>query len=98
MGSAADDHRVNGEATGATVGVSTMLGKRGMAAMTRRRRATKKGRVAGHYSRRAVRVRVATAGGDVMWRCLREERSVGWKGTSGRGYGGGGVRMCTGCS
>jgi hypothetical protein len=43
-----------------------------------------KGRVAGQCSLRAVRVRVATGGGDVMWRRLRQERSVGWKGISGK--------------
>jgi hypothetical protein len=32
MGRAADDHRVNGGATTATVGVSTTLGKKGMPA------------------------------------------------------------------
>jgi hypothetical protein len=82
MGSAADDHRVNGGATAATTRVSTTLGKREMPAMKWRRRSTMKGRVAGHCSRRAVRVRLATGGGDVMRRCLREERFVGWKGIS----------------
>jgi hypothetical protein len=84
MGSAADDHRVNGGATATTAGVSTTLGRRGMPAMEGRRWATNKGRVAGHCSRRAVRMRVATGGGDVMRRRLWEERSVGWKGISGR--------------
>jgi hypothetical protein len=39
--------------------------------------------VAGHCMRRAVRVRVATGGGDVMRRRLREKKSEGWKGMSG---------------
>jgi hypothetical protein len=84
MGRAADDHRVNGGATAATAGVSTTRGKRGMPAMEGKRWATRKGRVAGHCSRRAVRLRVATGGGDVMRRRLREERFDGWKGISGR--------------
>jgi hypothetical protein len=65
MGSAADDYRVNGRATAATAVVSTTLGRRGMPAREGWRRATMKRRVAGHCSRRAARVRVAT-GGDVM--------------------------------
>jgi hypothetical protein len=85
MGSAADDHRVDGGATAATAGVSTTLGRRGMPARKGRRRATRKGRVDKHCTRRAVRVRVATGGWDVMRRCLREERSVGWRGISGKG-------------
>jgi hypothetical protein len=84
MGRAADDHRVNGGATAATAGVSTTLGKRGMPAMEGRRWSAKKGRVAGHCMRRAVRVRVATGGRDVLRRRHREERSEGWKGISGR--------------
>jgi hypothetical protein len=56
-----------------------------MPAKKRKRRATREGRVAGHCKRRAVRVWVATGGGDVMRRCLREKRSVGWKGISGMG-------------
>jgi hypothetical protein len=83
MGRAADDHRVSGGATAATAGVSTTLGKRGMPVKEGRRWATKKGRVIGHCMRRAVRVRVATGGGDVMRRRLREERSEGSKGISG---------------
>jgi hypothetical protein len=98
MGSAADDHRVNGGSTAATARVSTTLGMRGMPAKKGKRRATKKGRVDGHCSRRAVRVWVATGGGDVMRRCLREEKSVGWRCISGRGYGGGGGSRSTGCS
>jgi hypothetical protein len=74
MGRAADDHRVNGCAAATTACVSTTLG----------RWASKKGRMAGHSSRRAVRVRVATGGGDVMRRRLGEEMSVGWESISGR--------------
>jgi hypothetical protein len=84
MGRVADDHRVNGGATAATAIVSTTLGRRGMPAREGRRWATMEGRVAGHYSRRAVRSLVATGGGDVIRRRLREERSVGWKGISGK--------------
>jgi hypothetical protein len=61
------------------------LGMRGMPAMKGRRRATRKGRVAGYFGRRVLWVRVATGGGDVMRRGLREERSVGWRGISVRG-------------
>jgi hypothetical protein len=50
MGSAADDHRVNGGATVGTVGVSTTLGKRRMPVRKGRRRATMKGRVLGQCS------------------------------------------------
>jgi hypothetical protein len=52
--------------------------------MEGRRWATKKGRVGGHCSRRAVRMRVAAGGGDVMRRRLRDERSEGWNGISGK--------------
>jgi hypothetical protein len=83
MGRAADDHRVNGGATAATGGVTTTLSMRGMPAMEGRRWSTKKRRVAGHCMRRDVRMRVATGGGDVVRRRLREERSEGWKGKSG---------------
>jgi hypothetical protein len=38
------------------------------------------GRVAGHCMRRAARVRVATGGGDVARRRLREKRSEGREG------------------
>jgi hypothetical protein len=55
-----------------------------MPAWEGRRWGTRKGRVAGHCNRRAVRVRVAKGGGDVMRLGLREERFVGWKGISGR--------------
>jgi hypothetical protein len=64
--------------------MSTTMGGRGMPAKEGRRWATRKGRVAGHCSRRAVRVRMATGGGDVTRRRLRKEKSVGWKGISGR--------------
>jgi hypothetical protein len=85
MGRAADDHRVNGGATAATGGVTTTLSRRGMPAMEGRRWSYKKGRVACHCKRRAVRMRVATGGGDVMRRRLREERSDSRKGISGGG-------------
>jgi hypothetical protein len=82
IGRAAHDHRVNGGATGATAGVSTTLGKKGMPA--------REGRVVRHCKRLTVRVRVAAGGIDVMRRRLREERSDGWKGISGRRVCGGG--------
>jgi hypothetical protein len=85
MCSAGDDHRVNGGATGATAVVSTTLGRRGMPAKKVKRRATRKGRVPGHCSRRAVRVRVATGGGDVMWPCVREEGSLDGRGVDEMG-------------
>jgi hypothetical protein len=77
MCTTAYDHRVNGGATAATAVVSTTLGMRGMLDRKVRRRATKKGRVAGHYSRRTVRVRVATRSGDVVRPCIWEEGSLG---------------------
>jgi hypothetical protein len=81
MGRAADDHRVNGGATAAT---STTLGRRGMPAREGKRWSTRKGRVDGPCNWRAVRLRVATGGGDLLRRRLREERSEGWKGIPGR--------------
>jgi hypothetical protein len=79
------DHRVNGGATAATVAVSTTLGRRGMLARKVRRRATRKGRVAGNCSRRTARVRVATRGRDVVRLYIREEGSLGWRGISEMG-------------
>jgi hypothetical protein len=83
MGRAADDHRVNGGATAATGGVSTTLSRREMPAMAGRRWSTGKRRVACRCRRRAVWIRVATGGGDVMRRRLREARAEGRKGISG---------------
>jgi hypothetical protein len=44
-----------------------------------RRRATRKGRVAVHCSRRTVRMRVATRGGDVVRPYIKKEGSLGWR-------------------
>jgi hypothetical protein len=85
VGCSADDHRVNGGATGVTGGVTTTLGRRRMPAREGRRWPTREGRVAGHCRRRAVRVRVATGCGDVVRLRPWEERSEVWKGISGRG-------------
>jgi hypothetical protein len=83
VGRSADDNRVYGGATTATGGVTTTLSRRRMPAMEGRRWSTMEGRVAGHCRRRAVRVRVATGGGDVVGTRLREERSGVRKGISG---------------
>jgi hypothetical protein len=56
-----------------------------MLSMEVMRRATKEWGVAGHCKRRTVRVWGSTRGGDVVRRCIREERSVGCRGTSGMG-------------
>jgi hypothetical protein len=48
-------------------------------------RATKGWGVAGRSKRRTVMVVGSTRDGDVVRRCIREERSVGWSGISGRG-------------
>jgi hypothetical protein len=60
-----------------------MLGRRRMPAKEWKRWSTMEGRVAGHCRRRAVRVRVATGGSDVVRTRLREERSWVRKGISG---------------
>jgi hypothetical protein len=77
---ACNDHRVDGWATVATGGVTTALSRRGMPVTEGRRWSIWKGRVAGHRGRRAVRVRAATGGGDVVRRRLREKRSEGREG------------------
>jgi hypothetical protein len=78
-------------------GVTTAVRWRGMPAGEGRRWSTRKGRVAGHGGRGAVRVRAATRGGDVVWRRLREKGPrVGIPYPAG-GYGGGGG-SCSTCS
>jgi hypothetical protein len=56
-----------------------------MLARKERRRATRKGRVAGQCSWRAVHVRVATGGGDVMRPCAWEEGSLNGRGAAEMG-------------
>jgi hypothetical protein len=53
--------------------------------MEGKRWSTTEGRVGGRCMRRALRVRVATGAGDVVWRRLREERSEVGKGVSSGG-------------
>jgi hypothetical protein len=84
VGSTPDDHRVNGGAAFSMAVEGTTRGWRGMLSMEVMRRAKEWG-VAGHCLRRTVRVWMSTGSGDVVRRCIREERSVGRRGISGMG-------------